>query len=337
MSSQKEVFDTLLAMGYTQAQLTNAWANSPNKSVEGVVDFLDANPDGGPAPSNQAASPGANVNIAKYIKAELVTALQAQGHSQLIAEKAVLMSGNENAEKAIAWIESHKNDADFAEPVIIEEKPQMSPEEAALKAKELQEKVRAKMRADEEKNALEAEKLRIKMGKELTDQRRIIEEQQKKRDMEEFLRQRDQDARDKEAMLQVLEADKRAKFGDKYVPSSTVVQKPLKVELNDTYDKMYKIYRMGELNVLHTCVKTLQSIVSRILSNPADPQFRDINSQNPNFCQRVKDVIGGMQFISYMGFVEREGKLIMDHPDVQKLREIDEFLVIKRDFLATQY
>lgn len=81
--------------------------------------------------------PSANKNIEKYVKKELVEQVMARSFPQLIAEKAVLMSGNETAEKALAWIEQHKGDADFAEPVVIEEKPQMSPEEAALKAREL--------------------------------------------------------------------------------------------------------------------------------------------------------------------------------------------------------
>lgn len=345
MASQKEVFETLLMMGYEQVKLDAAWAHSNNRSVEGIVDWIDSHPDGAPpvslsAPATQTPAPqsaaSANVNISKYVKAELVADVQKRGFSQLIAEKAVLMSGNESVEKALQWVEAHKADKDFEEPVVIEEKPQMSAEEAALKAKELQDRIRAKMKAEEEKNALEAEKQRVRMGKELTEQRRVMEEQQKKRDLEEYLRRKEQDERDREEMVRVLEADKKARFGDKYVEATKAKSRSTKEELNDTYDKMYKIYRMGELSTLHTCIKTLASIVSKVVANPADAQYREINALNPNFCQRVKDVIGGVQMLLTMGFQERDSKFIMDKVDLDKLKEIEEFLVTKRDFLATQ-
>ena len=54
-----------------------------------------------------------------YAKKEVVEALMAKGFSDLIAKKACLMSGNKDLETAEKWIEEHKNDADFNEPVQI--------------------------------------------------------------------------------------------------------------------------------------------------------------------------------------------------------------------------
>ena len=52
------------------------------------------------------------------------------------------MSGNKTEQEALQWIEQHKNDADFEEPIEVEAKPQLSKEEARRQAKELQAKIR---------------------------------------------------------------------------------------------------------------------------------------------------------------------------------------------------
>ena len=53
------------------------------------------------------------------VKKEIVEALIAKGNSDLISKKACLLSGNKDLESAEKWIEDHKNDADFNEPVQI--------------------------------------------------------------------------------------------------------------------------------------------------------------------------------------------------------------------------
>jgi hypothetical protein len=49
------------------------------------------------------------------------------------------MTSNSGSEKAIEWIQAHKNDADFEEELrmMIPNETKISPAEAALKAKEL--------------------------------------------------------------------------------------------------------------------------------------------------------------------------------------------------------
>ena len=194
------------------------------------------------------------------------------------------------------------------------------------------------MKEDEEKNAIEAEKLRIKMNKEMLDQKRIQDEQQKKRDAEAYAASRTQEEKDRQEMLRILEEDQKRKFGDKYVdPKAVDKKKTPRDEVVETYDKMYKIYRMGQLSLLHTCVKTLESIAARILASPGDPAVRTINALNPNFCERVKDVVGGAQVLTLMGFQERDNQFVMDHPDLDRLREIQQVMLEKRDYLASQF
>ena len=52
----------------------------------------------------------------------------------------------------------------------------MSPEEAAIKARELSRQIREKWKNQEEKDTQEREKNRLKSGKQMTDARREIDE-----------------------------------------------------------------------------------------------------------------------------------------------------------------
>jgi len=46
---------------------------------------------------------------------------------------------------------------------------------------------------------------------------------------------------------------------------------------------MYNIYRMGQIDVLRTCLKTIHVYTKNILSNPNEEKFKKINGNNPNF------------------------------------------------------
>ena len=85
-------------------------------------------------------------SILDFIKPEVAQQLQDMGFSKNVSEKACLFTQS-NIEAAVEWISAHQNDPDFEEPAQIEvssepQKPKMSKEEAAIKAKELQEKMR---------------------------------------------------------------------------------------------------------------------------------------------------------------------------------------------------
>ena len=86
-------------------------------------------------------------SILDFIKPEVAQQLQEMGFSKNVSEKACLFTQS-NIERAVEWISEHQEDPDFEEPAQIEvsmdqkQKVQMSKEEAALKAKELQQKMR---------------------------------------------------------------------------------------------------------------------------------------------------------------------------------------------------
>ena len=136
-------------------------------------------------------------SILDFINPEVAKQLQEMGFSKNVAEKACLFSQS-NIEQAVGWIEAHQNDPDFEEPAQIEvsaekPKPQMSKEEAAIKAKELQEKMRKIHEEKQKELDREHERIRIQNAKEMAKAReaekerqaRLFVELKKKREKEE--------------------------------------------------------------------------------------------------------------------------------------------------------
>lgn len=324
-------------MGFEQDKINWAWGKADIKTVEGIINYMDAN-EYTPAENKMEIEddkPKTNQGVEGVVKREVVEEVMKQGHSQLIAEKAVILSGNTTAEAALAWIKEHEKDADFSEPIIIEKpKSNLTPEEAKRKAKELQAELRKKALEREKQDELEREKQRIKMGKELTEARRIQEEQKKKRELNMYLKEREKDEADKQKMLQVLEEDKKRRLGDKYNVKNKA-EKTTKEKFNDIYDKMYKIYRMGQLDILRVCIKTLGIYIKNLIKDPANPKFTSINASNANFCKRVKDVIGGEHMLGLVGFVLVDGMFVIDKPDMGVLKEVAELLNDKLTALQT--
>ena len=340
---EQECKTQMQAMGFNDEDIARAWNNSDIKTVEGLIGYLEQHPSDAidkESQPMQIEDSGTSVpkltqnkNVDKYVNRATVDELIKDGYSELIAEKAVLLSGNKDKELALKWIEEHKNDADFNEPVEVEApKSNLTPEEAKIKAKELQASLRQKAKEREEKDKIEQEKLRLKMGKELVEQRRLMDEQQKKRDLEVYLAEKKKTEEEKAQMLKLLEEEKKARLGDKYKPKETKKQTPKQL-FEDTYAKMYKIYRMGQHETLKMCIKTLKIYVENILKDPSNEKFRNINADNPNFCKRVKDVIGGEQLLTLIGFKEENGVYKLEDPDIPLLEELKELLSNKFESL----
>ena len=122
-------------------------------------------------------------SILDFIKPEVAQQLQDMGFSKNVSEKACLFT-NSNIEQAIEWISQHQQDPDFEEPAQIEvsanqqPKVQMSKEEAAIKAKELQEKMRKIHEEKQKEMDREHERLRIQNAKEMAKAREAEKERQ---------------------------------------------------------------------------------------------------------------------------------------------------------------
>lgn len=156
--------------------------------------------------------------ISDLVNKDMAKELEDMGFSKNAREKALLLTSSASIEAALGWIEQHQNDPDFEEEMLIvqeDNKPKLSPEEAAQRAKELQIRLREQRKKKEAEDELERERSRIAGGKALTEAKRIMDEQQRQRDIDQKMREKKEDEIAKQKILDQLEKDRRERFGDK--------------------------------------------------------------------------------------------------------------------------
>ena len=260
-------------------------------------------------------------SILDFIKPEIAQQLQEMGFSKNVSEKACLFTQS-NIEQAVEWISTHQNDPDFEEPAQIEvsaeaPKPKISKEEAAIKAKELQEKMR-KMHEEKQKEMdREHERLRIQNAKEMAKAREAEKERQAKLFVELKKKREKEEAEHRRQVLEEIERDKAERMGKKYVPPEQK-QKVYSKEENIQYfiktiKTVYNPFRAAD--TLRNCFKTLKIILSNIVKNPNEDKFKTIKLSNPNVHERIGKISIALKLLEELGFVHED--------EIMKLTNID--------------
>jgi hypothetical protein len=261
-------------------------------------------------------------SILDFIKPEVAQQLQEMGFSKNVSEKACLFT-NSNIEQAIEWISQHQQDPDFEEPAQIEVSPdqqpkvQMSKEEAAIKAKELQEKMR-KMHEEKQKEMdREHERLRIQNAKEMAKAREAEKERQARIFVEQKKRREKEDEEHRRQVLEQLERDKAERLGKKYVPPEQK-QKVYTKEENIQYfiktiKTVYNPFRAAD--TLKNCFKTLKILLSNILKNPNEDKFKTIKLSNPNIHERIGKISIALKLLEELGFVKNDEVMTVGNVD----------------------
>jgi hypothetical protein len=269
MDSHKDsVIAQMTDMGFDKNLAEKAYARCDIKTVEGLVNYIDSHPnlENEPdVPENpgqqqpQGESPGES--ISSHVNQEMAAQLVSLGFTKDVAEKALFFTQSASVEAAQQWLEEHKSDPDFLEPLFIVRGPQqskLSPEEAKKKAKELQAKIREDRAKRDKAAELEGEIARLKSGKNLTQAQRELEELQTKLAMEKLKREREETENAKRKILEEIEKDRR----DRGLKPVAHVQKPVREIFPDIVKKMQKIYPDNE--IVKICLKTLGIYLSRI-------------------------------------------------------------------------
>lgn len=193
------------------------------------------------------------------------------GYNKNVSEKSLFLTQNLSLEKAIDWINENSKSPDFDEELRIvgqteEQGPKLTKEEAAQKARELQQRIREKRLLREKEEELEKERNRIKGGRALTEAKRELEAQQRKRDIDAQMRQRREDDMAKQKVLMELERDREERFGKKAVANKPVagpIQGPNKpqtpIDKIETFIKQMKIAYPNNLfpGASNTALKTI--------------------------------------------------------------------------------
>eukprot|EP01016_Furgasonia_blochmanni_P024464 TRINITY_DN2637_c0_g1_i3.p1 TRINITY_DN2637_c0_g1~~TRINITY_DN2637_c0_g1_i3.p1 ORF type:complete len:337 (+),score=112.60 TRINITY_DN2637_c0_g1_i3:389-1399(+) len=289
-----------------------------------------------PPPGNAGGDSGAMIgekpfedgeSISSHVNQEMVAILLSMGYSKNVAEKALFFVQSASVEKAQEWIDQNKNEPDFEEELRIvkqaDDAPKLTPEEAAQKARELQQLLRQKRLEREKEEELERERSRIKGGKELTEARRAMEEQQKKRDAEFRAKEKREDELAKQRMLEQLERDREERFGKKAVKTAVHAAKPPKEQCDFIIKQMKTVYPVTMYpQQLKTCFTTIKIYLENILKNPGEEKFKKINLSNENFKKRIGDWIGGTNLLTAAGFQEENGFLLMHEINTNHINDV---------------
>ena len=261
-------------------------------------------------------------SILDFIKPEVAQQLQEMGFSKNVSEKACLFTQS-NIEQAVEWINQHQEDPDFEEPAQIEvsmdqqPKVQMSKEEAAIKAKELQQKMR-KMHEEKQKEIdREHERMRIQNAKEMAKAREAEKERQARIFVEQKKRREKEDAEHRRQVLEQLERDKAERLGKKYVPPEEKQKVYTKEEniqfLIKSIKTVYNPFRAGD--TMKICFKTMKIMLNNILKNPNEDKFKTIKLSNPNVHERVGKISIAIKIFEQLGFVKNDEIMVVDKVD----------------------
>ncbi|KAM3138400.1 hypothetical protein pb186bvf_009486 [Paramecium bursaria] len=312
----------LLDMGFTAAQIDLAINQTKSQDIAVLITFIENQQQGGV--QNQEQPQGQS--ISNLVNQEDVAILISLGHSKNASEKSLIMTGNKGVELATKWIDEHKADQDFEEELLIiqQEGKKMSPEEAQMKARELQQKLREKRRKEEEQNAIEQERNRIQSGKQMTQARRDLEDLKKKQEADHLRRQREQDERDRLAMLEQLRRDKEARFG--HAPQQAQVQKQQEKPKTpiEQFELGIKQIRMAQPPDLvpdkaFNSMNLISKILENIIKNPQEQKFRKISLTGKPFLEKIDGTFGAKNALDALGFVEDGANYVINSQDIQLL------------------
>jgi hypothetical protein len=259
--------------------------------------------------SNQPQPP----SIESLIDLNVSKSLQEMGYSKNVSEKACLLNKS-NIDKCLDWIMEHINDPDFEEEAKIEINPNeppvsnLSKEEAAAKARELQERARKKHEENQKKMDEEHEKMRIQSTKEILKAKRAEEERQMQMFLIKKKKEEEENERAKREVLEQIARDKAERFGKKYVPGE-IDDKPkvyTKEENIQFYIKSIKVvfnpFRSGD--VLKNCLSTMKIILNNILKHEGEEKFTKVKLTNPNVHERIGKINNAIKCLEELGFVK---------------------------------
>jgi len=248
-------------------------------------------------------------SISEHVNQEWSQQIQDMGFSKAVAEKSLFLTQNASVEAAIEWINEHSSDPDFEEELQIvgtsESKPKLSKEEAAKKARELQEKLRKQREQKDKELEIEQEKERIRGQRELNEAKRKMEEQERKRAIEEQMREKKKQQEELRKMQEMLKRDKQERFGK--IQTEEANEKSASERIQHSVKTIKTLYpEFRNPGVAKTCLNTLKIYLSNIQQNPSEDKFKNIRKQNKAFQERVAKVTGGVKFLTAVGFVEEE-------------------------------
>lgn len=282
------------------------------------------------------------------VSTELRQQLEDMGFSANKATRALHFCGQESLEAAVTWLAQHEEDTGLDEPLLIpktQPKKKLTPEEAAQAAEDLRKKIKAKNQKEEAELEKLREKERIRAGKELLEAKRKEDDLKLKRNLEMRRIEKEEEQRARDRIRVKLEEDRRArrrkmglpeelteeekaqeaaaaaqKAGAAKKKGSFVTVKPVSVaeKLRAKLVEIKKSHPDNSAGVT-TCFQTMQKYLANIYKDPSQDKFRNIRLSNPAFQQRVGAFAGSIEALELCGFKKSADgdSLSMSHQDAQ--------------------
>ena len=249
-------------------------------------------------------------SISSLVDQNLVNTLMEMGISKAVSEKSLFLTQAKSIEPALDWINEHQNDADYEEELQIvqgQSNSTLTREEALVKARELQQKLKRDREIKEKDLELQREKDRIRVNKELLEAKKKADEQEYKRAIEERMREKKKVQQELKEQEEILRREKEERFGKKISASSTQEKTPqekISAALK-TIKTLYPTFRNP--GVARTALNTLKAYSSNIINNPESDKYRIIKTENRAFQDRIAKVTGATNFLKAVGFQEEGG------------------------------
>ena len=198
-------------------------------------------------------------------------------------------------------------------------KPELSLEEKEEQAKKKLEEIKRKKDEEEKRMDRERELERIRFGKEMLAQKRLLEDQERQRVIDFRRREKDEQRRAKEKIMAEIAKDKaeRRSGAQGAQPAPATREKDDKVKRRESdsvfgvkpvstqakiRDLLVKIKKDYAKERSEVAFKTLSAYCRNLLKVPLEAKFRSINSQNNAFKQRLASLEGG-EGVSVLGLV----------------------------------
>ncbi|KAG6661040.1 hypothetical protein CIPAW_03G147500 [Carya illinoinensis] len=149
------------------------------------------------------------------VNKKLLEELEDMGFPRARATWALHYSGNSSLEAAIDWVVDHENDSDIDQMPLVAVDVDLDPpqpfhitQQIKLKAEELRDRAHKKKEEEEKKLERQRERERIRASKDLTETKRLAEENERKHYLALRKAEKEEEKRARDKVLRKLEKDK---------------------------------------------------------------------------------------------------------------------------------
>ncbi len=248
--------------------------------------------------------------VTEKVNPEWLIELEAMGFTKIRAEKALYMTHGGDLSHAVNWLGDHGEDSDIDHPLTTDvqklkadaaeaaKKPKMSKEEAERAAIELQNRLKKEREAREKQEAKDKERARIESTKMMLETNALLEEENRKRAIDQRKREADEHAKHAADLKERLRLDYIERFGheppaEKEEEKDEFSKKPAKQQalywINQLKKEHEKNKETGadQVPALKTCIKTLQVYLKNAKENPDNPKFHVLKKSGKAFSERI--------------------------------------------------